>query len=116
VEAAVPPAAAPENAENGEAVANENEEKQAADANDNQQQNHDEEPDMWEETFKSHTDSKPNGRLFVHKKKKLRLIITYFSGFLKGPESIGMDMTFNDFKNVYGIPQHADSFSLKSTT
>lgn len=22
-----------------------------------------EEPDMWEETFKSHTDSKPNGKL-----------------------------------------------------
>jgi mannosyl-oligosaccharide alpha-1,3-glucosidase len=48
---------------------------------------------MWEETFKSHVDSKPNG-----------------------PESIGMDISFNDFQHVYGIPQHADSFSLKSTT
>lgn len=50
------------------------------------------EPDMWEETFKSHTDSKPNG-----------------------PESIGMDITFNDFQHVYGIPQHADAFALRST-
>ncbi len=51
-----------------------------------------EEPDMWEETFKSHTDSKPNG-----------------------PTSVGMDITFNDFEHVYGIPQHADQFLLKST-
>jgi alpha 1,3-glucosidase len=50
------------------------------------------EPDMWEETFKTHTDSKPNG-----------------------PESVGLDITFNDFQHVYGIPQHADSFALKST-
>lgn len=50
------------------------------------------EGDLWEETFKSHTDSKPNG-----------------------PESIGMDITFNDFEHVYGIPQHADSFALRST-
>jgi alpha 1,3-glucosidase len=50
------------------------------------------EPDMWEETYKSHTDSKPNG-----------------------PESIGLDITFNDFQHVYGIPQHADSFALRST-
>lgn len=53
----------------------------------------DEEPDMWEETFKTHTDSKPNG-----------------------PESIGMDIAFHDFEHVFGIPQHADQFSLRSTT
>lgn len=50
------------------------------------------EPDMWEETFKSHTDSKPNG-----------------------PESVGLDITFNDFQHTFGIPQHADSFALRST-
>lgn len=53
----------------------------------------DEEPDMWEETFKTHTDSKPNG-----------------------PESVGMDIAFHDFEHVFGIPQHADQFSLRSTT
>jgi mannosyl-oligosaccharide alpha-1,3-glucosidase len=51
-----------------------------------------EEADMWEETYKSHHDSKPNG-----------------------PESVGLDVVFNDFENVYGIPEHADSFALKST-
>jgi alpha 1,3-glucosidase len=47
---------------------------------------------MWEETFKTHTDSKPNG-----------------------PESVGLDVSFIDFQHVYGIPQHADKFSLRST-
>ncbi|CAI9723815.1 neutral alpha-glucosidase AB-like isoform X2 [Octopus vulgaris] len=51
-----------------------------------------EEPDMWEETFKSFTDSKPNG-----------------------PTSVGIDISFPGFENVYGIPEHADSFALKST-
>ena len=51
-----------------------------------------EEPDMWEETFKSHTDSKPNG-----------------------PESVGLDISFHDFQHVYGIPQHGDRFTLRST-
>ena len=27
-----------------------------------------------------------------------------------------MDFTFAGFDNVYGIPQHADMFSLKDTT
>ncbi|KAG1665345.1 Neutral alpha-glucosidase AB [Nymphon striatum] len=51
-----------------------------------------EETDLWEETYKSFTDSKPNG-----------------------PSSIGIDLTFYGFDNVYGIPEHADDFSLKST-
>ena len=46
----------------------------------------------WEENFKGNTDSKPNG-----------------------PMSVGMDFTFVGFKHVYGIPSHADSFSLKNT-
>ncbi|KAI7690550.1 hypothetical protein SSS_04504 [Sarcoptes scabiei] len=46
----------------------------------------------WEESFKGSVDSKPNG-----------------------PMSIGMDFTFVDFDDVYGIPEHADSFSLKNT-
>ncbi|CAO3661753.1 unnamed protein product [Umbelopsis ramanniana] len=51
-----------------------------------------EEKDLWEETFKSWTDSKP-----------------------RGPESIGMDISFNGFSHVYGIPEHASTFSLKET-
>ncbi|KAI8369142.1 glycosyl hydrolases family 31-domain-containing protein [Choanephora cucurbitarum] len=50
------------------------------------------EKDLWEETFKSWTDPKPNG-----------------------PESIAMDVTFHGFPNVYGIPEHASSLSLKET-
>ncbi|XP_070181942.1 neutral alpha-glucosidase AB-like isoform X2 [Littorina saxatilis] len=51
-----------------------------------------EEPDMWEETFKSHTDSKPFG-----------------------PTSIGVDISFPGVEHVYGIPEHADSLALKTT-
>ncbi|RWS14928.1 neutral alpha-glucosidase AB-like isoform X1 [Dinothrombium tinctorium] len=49
-------------------------------------------PGLWEETFKSFTDSKPFG-----------------------PMSVGMDINFIEFDHVYGIPEHADSFSLKNT-
>lgn len=48
---------------------------------------------LWEETFKGHTDSKPHG-----------------------PSSVGMDISFVNSNHVYGIPEHADSFSLKETT
>lgn len=47
---------------------------------------------MWEESFKSHRDSKP-----------------------RGPESIGADISFVNFAHVYGIPEHADHFALEST-
>lgn len=33
-----------------------------------------------------------------------------------GPESIGLDFTFAGYKHVYGIPEHADSMSLKDTS
>jgi alpha 1,3-glucosidase len=48
---------------------------------------------FWEETFKSHRDSKPFGS-----------------------SSIGMDISFVGFKYLYGLPEHADSFALRSTT
>ena len=51
------------------------------------------EPDMWEESYGGHTDSKPNG-----------------------PTAMAMDFSFAGFDNVYGIPQHADTFSLKDTS
>ena len=47
---------------------------------------------MWEEKFSQWTDSKPYG-----------------------PMSIGIDFSFIGFSNVYGIPEHADSYSLKDT-
>ena len=46
----------------------------------------------WEETFGGNTDSKP-----------------------KGPESVGLDITFPGYEHVYGIPGHASSLSLKET-
>uniref|UniRef100_V9KDE4 Neutral alpha-glucosidase AB n=1 Tax=Callorhinchus milii TaxID=7868 RepID=V9KDE4_CALMI len=50
------------------------------------------EPGMWEESFKSHADSKPNG-----------------------PSSVGLDFSLPGFEHVYGIPEHADSLKLKTT-
>ena len=47
---------------------------------------------MWEETFKSHTDTK-----------------------LRGPEAISVDLSFPGVEHLYGLPQHADSFNLRST-
>eukprot|EP00850_Spirogloea_muscicola_P008455 SM000045S16200 [mRNA] locus=s45:243450:247942:+ [translate_table: standard] len=48
--------------------------------------------DMWEETFRSHTDSKP-----------------------RGPASISFDLSFYDVEHVYGIPERATSLALKPT-
>uniref|UniRef100_A0A8C5DSA0 Glycoside hydrolase family 31 N-terminal domain-containing protein n=1 Tax=Gouania willdenowi TaxID=441366 RepID=A0A8C5DSA0_GOUWI len=47
---------------------------------------------MWEETFKSHTDSKPNG-----------------------PSAISLDFSLPGVEHVYGIPEHADTLRLKTT-
>jgi len=47
----------------------------------------------WEEKFRSHTDSKPNG-----------------------PEAISIDLSFDGFRHVYGLPERATSLSLKQTT
>ena len=46
----------------------------------------------WEETFGGNTDSKP-----------------------KGPESVGLDISFPGYEHVYGIPGHASSLSLRQT-
>ncbi|XP_077143628.1 neutral alpha-glucosidase AB isoform X3 [Ranitomeya variabilis] len=50
------------------------------------------EPGTWEETFKTHTDSKPNG-----------------------PSSVGLDFSLPGFEHVYGIPEHADNLRLRTT-
>ena len=52
----------------------------------------DDEPGMWEETFKSHVDSKPYG-----------------------PTSVGVDISFPGSRHLYGLPEHADSFALRQT-
>lgn len=49
-------------------------------------------PGAWEENFKVHDDSKPFG-----------------------PEAIALDFSFPGAEHAYGIPEHADSFALKST-
>ncbi|PVZ98864.1 hypothetical protein BB558_005128 [Smittium angustum] len=46
----------------------------------------------WSENFKSWTDTRP-----------------------KGPQSFGVDISFPGSTNVYGIPEHASSLSLKTT-
>ncbi|XP_051929515.1 neutral alpha-glucosidase AB isoform X1 [Hippocampus zosterae] len=47
---------------------------------------------MWDETFKSFTDTKPNG-----------------------PTAVGLDFSLPGVEHVYGIPEHADSLRLKTT-
>jgi alpha 1,3-glucosidase len=51
-----------------------------------------EDPGAWEENFKSHHDSKP-----------------------RGPEAIGVDVTFPGALRIYGLPEHADRLALRST-
>uniref|UniRef100_A0A4W4HD97 Glycoside hydrolase family 31 N-terminal domain-containing protein n=1 Tax=Electrophorus electricus TaxID=8005 RepID=A0A4W4HD97_ELEEL len=51
-----------------------------------------EEDGLWEETFKSHTDSKPSG-----------------------PTSVSLDFSLPGVEHVYGIPEHADNLKLKTT-
>ena len=37
------------------------------------------------------------------------------NSFCLGPSSIGIDISFPGSSNVYGLPEHASSFSLKTT-
>ena len=46
----------------------------------------------WEENFKSAHDTKPNG-----------------------PEAVALDFSFPQAVVAYGLPEHADSFALKSS-
>jgi alpha 1,3-glucosidase len=39
----------------------------------------------------------------------------FFIVILIGPSSVGVDISFPGFENVYGIPEHADDFALKTT-
>ena len=55
-------------------------------------QSEEDESTWWDESFGGNTDSKP-----------------------RGPESVGLDITFPGYSHVFGIPEHADSLSLKET-
>ena len=50
------------------------------------------EPDLWEESFGTHHDSKPHG-----------------------PTSVGVDVSFPGASHVYGIPEHASAHALQAT-
>lgn len=52
----------------------------------------DDEPGTWEENFKGHHDTKPHG-----------------------PSAIALDFIFHQSNVLFGIPEHADSFALKTT-
>ena len=47
---------------------------------------------LWEESFGTHHDSKPNG-----------------------PQSVGFDVSFPGATHLYGVPEHASSHALKAT-
>ena len=49
--------------------------------------------DVWAESYKSHSDSRPNG-----------------------PTAIGMDFSFVNFEHLFGLPEHADNFDLDDTS
>uniref|UniRef100_A0A8C1ZUF5 Neutral alpha-glucosidase AB n=1 Tax=Cyprinus carpio TaxID=7962 RepID=A0A8C1ZUF5_CYPCA len=78
--------------ESEQATGQENVEQQTDEVCDGQIKEDDDKPGMWEETFKSHTDSKPNG-----------------------PTSISLDFSLPGVEHVYGIPEHADTLKLKNT-
>lgn len=86
---------------------------------------------MWEETFKSHTDSKPNGILkcgtywtypmeyWWDNSSQVCLFVKFFIFFYllfnSGPTSISLDFSLPGVEHVYGIPEHADTLKLKNT-
>ncbi|XP_017553579.1 neutral alpha-glucosidase AB isoform X1 [Pygocentrus nattereri] len=66
--------------------------EQAEDEDEQAVKEEEDKPGMWEETFKTHSDSKPNG-----------------------PSSISLDFSFPGVDHVYGIPEHADTLKLRNT-
>ena len=57
------------------------------------EENNNDEQGTWEESFSGNTDSKP-----------------------RGPQAVAMDFTFVGSKHLYGVPEHADKFSLVDTS
>ena len=57
------------------------------------EENNNDEQGTWEESFSGNTDSKP-----------------------RGPQAVAMDFTFVGSKHLFGVPEHADRFSLVDTS
>lgn len=73
---------------------------------------------MWEETFKSFVDSKPNGQLKLPQQIMLTiaiLILRFMIFSFPGPTAISLDFSLPGVEHVYGIPEHADTARLKTT-
>ena len=71
----------------------------------------DAEDGLWEETWKSWTDTKPKGEF-----RDLWVLVTLHSHCsLAGPESLSLDINFPHHGHVYGIPQHATRLDLPTT-
>ncbi|XP_055354259.1 neutral alpha-glucosidase AB-like isoform X2 [Paramacrobiotus metropolitanus] len=71
---------------------NPDEQAQQADEHKEEEPKEQKQDEPWEESFKGHTDTRP------------------FGG-----QSLGMDISFIGFDNLYGVPEHADTLRLKST-
>jgi hypothetical protein len=72
----------------------------------------------WEEKFQTHNDVKPRGteHLRSHSHQWRHIITSSLSYYYQiGPSAIGMDFAFLGAQHVYGIPEHASSFALKTT-
>ncbi|KAI9812676.1 MAG: hypothetical protein M1826_002777 [Phylliscum demangeonii] len=67
-------------------------EQEGSDGESGSGSNEDDQSTWWEETFGGNTDSKP-----------------------RGPESVGLDITFPGYEHVFGIPEHTGPLSLKET-
>ena len=71
----------------------------------------------WEEKYNSHTDSKARASCNAAMLHPLPLAHRPSSTQQqpKGPQSLSVDITFPGARHVYGLPEHASSFSLKRT-
>ena len=86
-----------------------------------------EEDVSWEESFHEHKDTRPKGTWhftlvggcygipWLAKFCHYLIMNNYETIYPIGPSSVGLDISFLGFDNVYGIPEHADSLALKST-
>lgn len=87
----------------------------------NQEKAEKDEPGAWEETFKTHSDSKPYGeglgKFWAGAQRHLarQKLCKSFFAFFSGPTSVGLDFSLPGMEHVYGIPEHADSLRLKVT-
>ncbi|KAI9676385.1 MAG: hypothetical protein M1817_000542 [Caeruleum heppii] len=70
----------------------EEEKKEGEEKKPEEKENGEDESTWWQESFGGSTDTKP-----------------------KGPESVGLDITFPGYQHVFGIPSHASSLALKET-